>query len=217
MRQFRQILLTQLKWTRVTLAIVAVSAFVTPAVAWRMADISAGTARAVMIGFANIGPALALLSILAGFILAAQPWIIDAAAKHVYPLSLPMSWTRYVSTRFGAGVLTLLVPTFALWLGSVLTLTVIDLPATLNTYAGTLALRFLVATAFVYAVTFAIQYLAGRRSALVMLILLVGGSVIWFALMFFGQGDVISAIGRALTEWPGPLAVFVEDWMLVDV
>lgn len=215
---FRQILWTQFKWTRVMLAILAVVAFLTPAVAWRLADLVSGSAAyAILIGFSNIGPTVALTSIVGAFVLAAQPWTVDAATRHVYALSLPVPWPRYVAMRFGAGLITLLVPTLALWFGSLLALSMVELPSTLRAYPGTLALRFLLASALAYAATFALQHLAGRKSALVLLFTMLGGGFIWFALMAAGFNEGLDRIGSWLTEWPGPFAIYTADWKLIDV
>lgn len=215
---FKQIVLTQFKWTRTTLAMITVVAFVAPAAAWRLGGMmNVPGARAVMNGFMAVGPGVALLAIIGGFILVVQPWTVDHAAKHVYPLSLPISWSRYVGMRFAAGSLTLLVPTLALWLGALLALSSIELPATLRAYPGTLALRFLMAALMAHAATFALQYVAGKKAGIVMLVLLMTVLITGFMFDVTGNSAVLASIGRFLTDWPGPLAIFASDWKLVDV
>lgn len=215
---FRQVLYTQVKWTRVVLAIVAVLAFVTPAATWRLADLADGaSARGMMGALSTVGPLLAMLAVVAGFVMAAQPWIVDAAAKHVYPLALPVTWTRYVGMRFAAGALTLLVPAAALWLGAVLLVAAIDLPPTLRAYPGALALRFLLGAALAYAMTFTLQYVAGRRSTLVALVILLAGIGVVMMLGFTGNEELLTRIGGWLGDWPGPFAVYLADWKLIDV
>lgn len=216
---FAQILWTQFRWTRTMVATLALLTFVAPAAMWRLTDAGTGEAgaAALMSGFANLGSILALLAMLGAFVLAAQPWTIDAATKHVYPLALPLPWTSYVAMRFAAGLLTLLVPTIALWLGSLLAVAMVELPSTLNAYPGTLALRFLLGAALIYAMTFALQYLAGRKSAVVLLVLLLVGLAIGFLLAFTGNVTLLARIGRWVSEWPGPFAVLVSDWKLIDV
>lgn len=216
---FAMVLRTQWNWTRATVIGFAALAFVFPALAWRLASAGSGgpDSLQVMDGFAALGPMLGFLSLLGPFVLAALPWGIDHETKHVYPLSLPISWTRWVSMRFAAGALTLLVPALALYLGSRLTLSMLELPPLLRGYAGALAFRFLLACLVAYGLTFALQYLAGKRAALVTLVLLLVFSALLMGLAVLGMSDVAESIGRAVFEWPGPLAIFVEPWTLIDV
>lgn len=217
---FTQILWTHFKWSRAILAAFAVIAFATPSLAWRIGD--AGDygvpgAVAVMMGFSAVGPILIFAAILLGFLLVAHIWNMDGAAKHVYALSLPIPWKSYVTMRFGAGALSLLVPTAALWLGALLAISLVEVPASLNAYPGTLALRFLLGALLAYALSFLLQYLAGRRAPVVLLTLLVSGVAVPLALSLFGYEALVTSIGRVLTEWPGPLAVFATEWRLIDV
>jgi hypothetical protein len=222
---FEQILRTNLKWTRVTVATFAVAAFLLPVLAWRFgapsyvvaAGIDPADARFVMAGFEPVGFFVATIAVLGAFILAAQPWNMDAAARHVYPLSLPVPWRRYVAMRYAAGALTLAVPAAALWVGALLALAMVQMPPTLRAYPGALALRFLFASLLAYSATFALQYVFGRRAALVALVALLAIVTVVFGLELSGNGARIDAIGRFLMEWPGPLSLFGNTWRLVDV
>ncbi|MDH5235632.1 MAG: hypothetical protein OEW77_11795 [Gemmatimonadota bacterium] len=218
---FTQILWTQLKWTRIPLAVLAVVTFAAPALAWRLGAAgyqgAASEPMAIMVGFSAIGTVLMVTACLAGFVLVAHVWNLDAAAKHVYALSLPLPWSRFVAMRFGAGALSLLIPTLALWLGSLFALMMVQVPPTLHTYAGTLALRFLLGALLAYALSFLLQYVAGRRASAVLLVLLLSGVVVTFVLSVLGYTRLLDTIGHAIVEWPGPLAVFARDWKLVDV
>ena len=217
---FTQILWTHFKWSRAILAAFAVIAFATPSLAWRIGDTGSYGAPgpvAVMMGFSAVGPILIVTAILLGFLVVAHIWNIDGAAKHVYPLSLPIPWKSYVTMRFGAGALSLLVPAAALWLGSLLAISLVEVPASLNVYPGTLALRFLLGALLAYSLSFLLQYLAGRRAPVVLLTLLVSGVALPLALSLFGNEALLLSIGRLLTEWPGPLAVFATEWRLIDV
>lgn len=217
---FTQILWTQLKWTRTLLAVLAVVTFAAPSLAWRLGDAGAGSASAptaIMVGFSAVGPILMVIACLAGFVLVAHTWNLDGAAKHVYALSLPLPWSRFVAMRFGAGALSLLIPTLALWLGSLVALLMVQMPPTLHSYAGTLALRFLLGALLAYALSFLLQYLAGRRAPVVLLVLLLAVVGVTFVLGMLGYTRLLGTIGHALVEWPGPLAVFARDWKLIDV
>lgn len=222
---FEQIFRTHLKWTRLTLATFAVAAFLLPVMAWRFGTPSfalasgfdAADARFVMAGFEPVGFFVTMVAVLGAFILAAQPWNMDAATRHVYPLALPVPWRTYVWMRYSAGALTLALPAVALWIGSLLALAMVQMPPTLRAYPGALALRFLFASLLAYSATFALQYVFGRRAALVALVGLLALVTVILGLELTGRGATVAAIGRFLMDWPGPLALFGNTWRLVDV
>lgn len=216
---FGMILRTQWAWTRLTVATISVVTFLVPAIVWRVATQQARGPQAEMVifGFAGLGPLLSFLALIGAFLLAAQPWTIDAETQHVYPLSLPVAWSQFVAMRFGAGAIFLLLPAFALYLGSVAVLALIEMPPLLRGYPGALALRFLLASGVAYAGTFALQYLAGRRAALVALGIMIAIGLTSLATWALGAPDLVTALGRFLFVWPGPLAVFSEPWTLIDV
>lgn len=217
---FAQILYTQMKFTRTALAMMAVIAFIAPAGMWRAMHGSyygTFTAMEVMRGFSVLGFCLSVLAFLVGFVAVAQAWQIDAATRHVYPLALPISWSRFVSMRFGAGAVLLLIPAFAVWLGCLLVLALIEVPPTLNAYPTTLALRFLLGSLVVYAVVFAVQYLSGKKAPHVLLAFLVTFALLIFASAMTGYDEMIVKTFRYLFQFPGPLAVFGSEWMLIDV
>ncbi len=217
---FGQILYTQLKWTRLAVALLSVTTFALPALLWRIASGRHGSDIAavdLLSGFASLGPGLTLAAIFCGFMGVAQPWAVDAAARHVYPLALPISWRRYVAMRFGAGAILLAIPSLALWLGCLTVLALIDLPGALQAYPTTLAVRFLLGALVAYAIVFAVQYLSGRNAAHLLLVatLLFAGTVT--ALDIAGKASVLESATAWLFRWPGPLAVFAADWTLIDV
>lgn len=216
---FAMVLRTQWNWTRNSVIGFAALSFVFPALAWRLASTVAPGRESlqVMEGFAALGPMLGFLALFGPFVIAALPWGIDHETKHVYPLSLPISWPKWVGMRFAAGALTLLIPALALYAGSRLTLSMLELPPLLRGYAGALAFRFLLASIVAYGLTFALQYLAGKRAAAVALIILLSIGATMVTLLLLGMSDIADALGRALFEWPGPLAIFVEPWTLIDV
>ncbi len=218
---FTQVLRTQVKFTRILVAAFAVATFAAPALAWRIGAWGGypGTpsALAVRAGFDPVGLILMSAACLLGFLLVAVPWNVDGASRHVYPLSLPIPWKRYVSMRFGAGALLLLLPVLSLWLGALVTLALMELPATLRAYPGGLAIRFGLASLLVYAFTFLLQYLAGRRAPVIFLVLLVVVAAVGVLGAAGGLGRGAEQFFRLLTEWPGPLSIFAAEWRLVDV
>lgn len=217
---FAQILYTQFKWTRALLAVVSVLAFALPTFLWRLgADVAWTdmTAIQVVAGFGALGPSLAILAATMGFLVVAYVWSIDAQTKHVYPLSLPLPWSRYAAFRFAAGTLSMLLPALALWLGSLLVLAMIELPPTLRAFPGTLALRFYLAAVLAYALTFAFQYLLGRRAVVTLAIIVFGVLGVGIVGDLLGFQPLLERITEWLIEWPGPFAIYAADWSLVDV
>jgi hypothetical protein len=217
---FGQILYTQVKWTRAVLAVFSVMAFALPTFIWRVGrDMTwtDNTALQVIAGFGGLGPALGILAATIGFILVAVAWSADASARHVYPLSLPITWSRYAGMRFAAGALTLLVPAVALWLGALFVLASIDVPATLQAYPATLALRFFLGAVMAFALSFLLQYLMGRRAAITLGIVIISVLGTGAVMSLLGLDAVLSRVTALLTEWPGPLAIYAADWMLIDV
>jgi hypothetical protein len=119
--------------------------------------------------------------------------------------------------RYAAGALLLLPATIAMWLGSLFILSILTLPATLRAYPGALALRFLAASLLMYSIVFALQYIAGKRSPVVALTLLVAILVFGFGFEMVGFGEVNRRLTAWLVEFPGPFAVFATEWKLIDV
>lgn len=217
---FKQVLYTQMKWTRLALAMMSVVAFAAPAGLWRAMHDSyfrTFTAMEVMGGFSALGFVLAVIAFFSGFIVVAQTWQVDTAARHVYPLSLPISWPHYVALRFGAGAVLLIGPAIAVWLGCLLVLALIQVPPTLNAYPTTLAFRFLLGSLVAYAVVFAVQYLSGKKAAYLLLGALLAFTALTFAAAMTGNEKMITEGLKWLFEFPGPLAVYGSEWMLIDV
>jgi hypothetical protein len=217
---FAQILRTHWAWTRTLLIGFAVLVFMLPAFIWQFTNIPLeGTPSALVLmeGFSSVGAVVAFVAVLGAFALAAFPWGVDNETRHVYPLSLPITWLRYISMRYAAGALLLIIPAVALWLGSVFALSLVDLPEVLRTYPGMLAVRFLIAMLVAYSGTFALQYLGGRSAPVAALFVLLAVAVPIFILVALGQNDILDAVFKFLVEWPGPFAIFAEPWKLIDV
>jgi hypothetical protein len=210
---------TQWRWTRTVVYGIAALAFVFPTLTRFLARNfgSDENLAQVLDGFAVLGPMLGFLSLLGPFALAALPWTIDNETRHVYPLSLPVPWQWWVGTRFAVGALSLIIPAVALWAGAVATVSVIELPPLLHAYPGALALRFLLACLVSYSLSFALQYLAGRRATQVAVGFLVSVLLVVIAATMLGQEPLLERIARYVFVWPGPLAIFVEPWTLIDV
>jgi len=209
----------QWRWTRLAVLGIAALALVFPTLA-RYLSRSAGGGTAlvqVLDGFAVLGPMLGFLALLGPFVLAALPWTIDHETRHVYPLALPVEWSWWVRTRFVIGALTLVIPAVALYIGAWATVSTINLPPLLRAYPGALAFRFFLASLLAYAISFALQYLAGRRATHVAAGVLVGVLVIVLGATLSGQADLLERAAELLFLWPGPLALFFQPWTLIDV
>lgn len=216
---FAMMFRTQWRWTRVAVMSIAGLALIFPTLA-RYLTRSLGSEdalRQVLDGFQVLGPMLGFLALLGPFILAALPWTIDHETRHVYPLSLPVEWSWWVGTRFVIGAITLVIPAIALYIGAWATVSALELPPLLRAYPGALAIRFLLASLLSYAISFALQYLAGRRATHVAATGLVAVLVIILAATLVGQTDLVERAAEYLFVWPGPLALFIEPWTLLDV
>lgn len=210
---------TQWAWTRNALLGFSAVTFLMPALTWRISSggFESAPALQVMDGFASVGFLLSIVALLGSFAIAALPWTVDAEARHVYPLSLPIAWPRFIATRFLAGATSLLLPALALYAGALATLAMIDMPALLQAYPGALAVRFFLAAFVSYSAVFALQYLAGRQAVVVALLILLVLVGIGFGLWLLGLEDTVDATVQFFFEWPGPLAVFTDPWTLIDV
>ncbi len=210
---------TQWAWTRNALFGFAAIAFLAPALTWRIASGNFQSAPAIQIlsGFNTVGMLLAIIALMGSFAIAALPWTVDAEARHVYPLSLPIPWTQFVATRYVAGAASLLLPALALYAGALATLAMVELPPLLQAYPGALALRFFLAAFVAYSATFALQYLAGRQAVVAALLVLLALVGVGIGLWLLGLEDAAEAVVQFFFEWPGPLAVFTDPWTLIDV
>ncbi len=217
---FRRIFVTQWLWTRVAVLTLAVASFAVPTVLWRL---GAGIAPvsiapfAIIEAFRTLGPVLTLISLLGAFVVAVLPWTVDAETRHVYPLSLPIPWRRFVALRYAVGALTLLVPALGLYLGSWFVIWQITLPEVLRAYPFILAARYYLALLLAYSASFALQYVFGRRATLAVLFLLLAIGPAAFLVTAFADPAIVLTIKRWLIEWPGPLALYAEPWRLIDV
>lgn len=215
---FPVILRSTWSWTRTVVLGLAALTFFMPALAWRLTEGSArGNAMGLINSFAVLGPLLGFTALFGAFLLAVYPWTIDAETKHVYALSLPVEWPRYVGMRYVAGALTLLLPALALYLGSRFTVAFITLPELLQAYPGALAIRFLLAMMVSYSLSFALQYLAGHNATKVLLVFLLGIVLVVSVFEMAGMSEFGRRVGSFLFEWPGPLAIFTQTWVLIDV
>jgi hypothetical protein len=186
----------------------------------------ASVRAALLLGQIQVwAPLFPILATLTGVTVALSAWNWDHRGNHVYALTLPLSRSRYVIMKMGAGVLLLLLPALTFWLGCVAATSTLGVPEGLRAYPSAVAFRFLLASLSLYAVFFALA--AGTlRTALwvfgaFVALAVLGGIVPAFLAQTFFPGlegwSFLDWFVRASTEWPGPFEVLTGSWMLVDV
>ena len=161
-----------------------------------------------------------------GTVLALIVWNWDHRGDHVYALSLPLPRWRYVLLKMGAGATLLLIPVAALWIGSLLAVSITDIPEGMRGYPTAITFRFLLATLVSFALFFALAAGTMRTAVLLLiawiLLLLLGEAVVPFLGRVWGQTGLedfrfLRWILNAALSWPGPFEVMAGNWMLIDV
>lgn len=230
---FGKILFVNWKAARFGLLPFIMAAFALPLLSVRFAHIVSGVSESSAVLGADLlevastfAPAYPALAFVLGTVLALLIWNWDHRGDHVYPLSLPLQRWKYVLYKLGAGGVLLLIPVAVLWFGSLLAVSVIEIPDGLRAFPTTLSFRFLLASLISFAVFFALA--AGTmRTAVILLIA-------WVLLVYLGE-TAPPILGRlldmpnlanfrfldwtlnAVTTWPGPFEVYLGNWMLIDV
>ena len=165
-----------------------------------------------------VGLTSAVISVLAGLTVAWQGYGTDDRVGHIYALSLPITRSRALAIRAGAAALLLMLPALGVWLGASLAANQVTLPATLHSYAGSLASRALLAAWLAHACMFALRYSAGRRAKVVLATLVIGLGTLGFATEAVPPArDAIIRAGNFLVSNPGPFGVLFGGWTLIDV
>lgn len=152
-----------------------------------------------------------------GLLVAMTCWAADHRGKHVYALSLPIPRWHYVLAKYGAGAVMLVIPVVALWIGSIVAVSSVTIPESLNAYPHALAFRFGLATFVAYSIFFAISSGTSRTAGYVLACI---GGILVVQLLLVAAGlesDFSVRIFMRLVEWPGPLQIFTGRWMLIDV
>ena len=148
---------------------------------------------------------------------AVRPYLADQALKHVYALSLPVPWARFLRYRFMAGAILLIAPTVAVYMGATLATMTAAVPATLHTYPFGLAVRFYLSALEIYAATFLLQYVTGKYAVRVVLTIIGVLVVAELGGRMLGMSDAWVWLWDHLTTLPGPLETLTARWMMIDV
>ena len=217
---FSQSLYIQWKWNRDTLAFYTALAFSAPLLIFWIAlpHLGLSSARELVHVGEVVGVTIACIAVVAGLTVAWQGYGVDERVGHIYTLSLPVTRTRALALRAATALVILLAPAGAVWLGAALATGQVHLPSTLRGYAGTLALRALLASWLAHACMFALRYSAGRRAKFVLGILV--------ALMCAASLVAVTApstrlffshVGDFIISNRGPFGAIFGRWTLIDV
>ncbi len=217
---FRAILYTQWKWSRLPVALLSVAAFMVPLLAVQGARMPAGepTHPGELLGYVRaVGVFFPILAGLSGLLVGVSAWAADHRERHVYALSLPLPRWHFALLRLGAGLVLLLGPILAVWIGSQVAATVIELPQGLRSYPHLVTLRFSLCALVAFTCFFAISAGTSRTAAIILGSLL---AIVAIQMMLEAVGvhlDILGWLGNRLFVWPGPLDIFTGRWMLIDV
>jgi hypothetical protein len=218
---FAQQLFAQWKWSRDLLAFFIVLGFAIPLlILWIALPMIGQPAPTELVEVGRvIGGGCVILAVLSGASIAAQGYSLDERGGHVYALALPVSRARFLVGRSLTALALLALPGLALWLGGLLAAGQVQVPPTIQAYAGSLAMRTILAAWLAHSCMFALRYGAGRRAKGVFLVLLVGGVALTILshIVLPGGGRVFVMAKDFLVSHPGPFGVFFGRWTLFDV
>ena len=212
---YRMILVTQWKWTRGIVLVATILGFALPFASLQAAS---GTTRPAdfVARMQQFGVWYALLAAGMGLMVALTAWAHDQRGRHVYALMLPVSRSRYVLMRLGAGGSFLLPPAAAVLLGALFVSFFGAIPDGLTSYPVALTLRFLFAACVAYALFFAIGSATQKTAGI---ILGAAAAILLSQYLFALLGvdlHLLDRVVEALFQSPGVFSVFSGRWSLVD-
>jgi hypothetical protein len=165
----------------------------------------------------SIGKILPIGALFLGIYFGVAAWMDDTRGNHIYALSLPLSRPQYLTYRFVAGGLPVIVPSVALLAGSLAAAAAITTPAGIHAYPFALAGRMLLASLTCYSIFFAVSAMT-RRAVQITFAVLASVLIIQLLLVIVGiEQDIIGGIANFLTTSPGPLSILTGRWALFDV
>ena len=218
--QFRAVLSTQWKWSRIIVVLGTVGAFAIPLLSLQgaaRADRGALQAQDLLRSVQSWGTLYPLLAATLGLLIAIAAWAADHRGRHIHALTLPLRRWHYVLLRFGAGFALLAAPIAAVLIGALLATVTATLPPGLQAYPLALALRFALAVFVAYAVFFAVSAGTARTAGIILAVIAALILVQVVAGMANLDLNLLGTLQAALVFGPGPLVVFTGRWMLVDV
>ena len=217
---FSQTLYVQWKWNRDFLAFFTAVGFAAPLIIIWIALPHFGFTsprELVSVGGA-IGAVCGGIAAVAGMSVAWQGYNIDERGGHIYALSLPITRLRALWLRAASAAATLVLPAVGIWIGGMIAASQMNLPATLESYAGALAVRALLTSWLVHACIFALRYSAGRKTKAILGILIAAVIVVvTLAAIAPSTREQIVRLGQLISSSPGPFGVLFGRWTLIDV
>jgi hypothetical protein len=230
MKALRQMLYLHWKSARWPLAALTLFGFGLPLFLTRLLQMpnyigaATGSAAADMVGLEqNLAPMMPLFAIAVGITFAISAWSWDHQVRHIYALSLPMSRGRYALTKMVAGLVLIVLPIAALFIGTMLGLALTVIPPELHAYPFSFMARFILAVLVTYSATFALASTSTKATGIVLagfaIIMIFGTILVIFlqqALHWYHVPTPIGLVYHGLMYWPGPFSVFGGSWLLID-
>lgn len=210
---FRVMLQAQWKWCRLVIIAGVCAGVALPLLALHEALPPAELLARVR-GWGTVYPVLAATM---GLLTAISAWAPDHRGRHVHALTLPIPRRRYVLLKYLTGLLLLAAPVLAVLVGAVAAAALATIPDGLHSYPVALTIRFALATMIAYSVFFAISGATARTAGYIIGVL---GAAVAVQVIANAAGiplrlDIL--VELAVFQWPGPLAIFIGHWMLIDV
>lgn len=215
--KFRVMLWNQWRWSRAVIVLGTVAAFALPILSVQGASARGGMRPIELLMFLQgWGTLYPLTACALGVLVAMAAWAPDHRGRHIHTLTLPIPRWHFVLLRFCVGVVLLLLPIIALFIGAWLASRGAAVPPGLRTYPFSLGLRFGLATLTAFALFFAISG-GTARTASVLLGTIAAIIVVQIVSSTIGFSLHLDELVTYALSLPGPLALFTGRWMLIDV
>lgn len=217
---FRVVLWGQWKWVRLFVVLGTLAALALPVVSVLLAlpqEHTPGGPMELLRAARAWGTVYPLLATGLGLLIATSAWAPDHRGRHIHALSLPVPRWHYALLRFGAGMVLLVPPVVALFVGCLVTGAIATLPDGLQTYPVALTLRFALAAGVAFSVFFAISAGTTRTAGLILVSVILLGMAGTFASSIGVPEEPVAELIAAFFADTGPFGVFTGRWMLVDV
>ena len=215
-----QTFFVQWKWSRDFLAFFTAIGFAAPLlITWIALPHLGFTSPRELV---NVGGAIGATTCgIAAFTGVSIAWLgygVDDSVGHIYALSLPITRLRALWYRATTASALLAIPAIGVWVGATVAAGQMNLPSTLESYSGSLAIRALLASWLAHACMFALRHSAGRRAKTVLVILAGVATIVPLIAVFAPSSrELIVRMGDLITSNPGPFGVFFGRWTLIDV
>jgi hypothetical protein len=211
---FRQILFTQWRWGAPLMVLLGILAIAIPVGALSTLPV---TPSGILDRVAFWGWLYPMLAVLTGLLIGTSTWAADHRGNHVYALTLPVPRWYYALLRYGAGVVLTVAVGVVAWIGALFATSGLDLPTGLQTFAGAVAVRFLLTSVLVYSVVFAMASGTNRTAGWILASL--GGLILAEFLVdaFGSEVNILETLAILAGSAGGPFALFSGTWMLVAI